>query len=243
MMAASRIYQRIFFGGMMEKAVGPSGHICHVIFDLSEVFIFGLSGFQGAYAQELGIHADTSFELFGGNHLQELLRGNITEEQYILALIEKNAWDRSQVNEIKRLIRENFHHRIPGTLEIATALSKKYRLTLLSDHAKEWAEYIGNVHPFIHQIFSHVYYSFDYGKTKQDPSLFEMVVHDLQAKPEQCIFIDDSARNIAVAYSVGLQVIHFKNNIQLRQELQRRGLSDHPQIIAGREEPQDEQDK
>jgi HAD superfamily hydrolase (TIGR01509 family) len=195
-----------------------------VIFDLSEVIIYGLSGFQGLYAKQLGIRAETSFDMFGGPHLQDLLRGMITEEAYLVALMEKNAWDPAQVSQIKKLIRENFHQYLPGTLEIAAALSNTYELTLLSDHAREWAAYIREVHPFIRQIFSHAYFSCDYGKTKRDASLFEMVLCDLRAEPAECLFIDDSQRNIMVAASVGLDGIRFINAVQLREELFNRGL-------------------
>jgi len=196
----------------------------HVIFDLSEVLIYGLSGFQGALTQKLGIRPETTFEMFGGIHLQELLRGKILEDQYILALIEKNAWDPSDVNEIKKLVRENFHNCVPGTIEIVLELAKRYEMTLLSDHAKEWVEYIDRVHPFIDQVFTHVYFSYRYGKTKREAAFFEIVMQDLHTSPERCLFIDDSIKNIAVATGLGFNVILFKNAVQLRQELVEFGL-------------------
>lgn len=202
----------------------PDMPVRHVIFDLSEVLILGLSGFSGSAARELGIRAEISFEMFGGNHLQELLRGNISEEQYISALIEKNGWAPSRSEDIKQLIRANFHHCIPGGIEIARQLSKKYDLTLLSDHAREWVAYITQIHPFIDQIFTQVYFSYQYGKTKRDPALFEMVLEELRTVPGRCLFIDDSERNISVASSVGLRVIQFKNANQLREDLVHLGL-------------------
>ncbi len=224
MIIASSMIQDIAFGEMPLNADGSTGQVRHIIFDLSEVFIHGLSGFEGPFAQELGIRADTSFDIFGGIALQELLRGNTTEEQYLTALIEKNAWDPAQANEIQQLIRENFHHCIPGTLEIALELSMKYPLVLLSDHAREWAAYILEVHPFIRQIFTRVYFSYQYGKIKRDRELFDVVLHDLTTKPEHCLFIDDSARNIDVALSVGLRAIRFQHANKLREALTDLGL-------------------
>jgi len=198
--------------------------IRHIIFDLSEVIIFGLSGFTGNYSKKLGINSENEYEMFGSNELQELLRGSISEENYLQALIRRNRWDSAELDAIKELIRSNFHKRIPGTLEIAVELSKKYELSLLSDHAKEWVEYINEIHPFISNVFSHVYYSCFYGMTKREVSLFKMVIRDLNTEPGQCLFIDDSERNIQVASMTGLKVIHFKNHLQFREELERRGL-------------------
>lgn len=195
-----------------------------VIFDLSEVIILGLSGFSGELSTNLGIHPKNEFELFGGRELHDLLRGDCTEDSYIAALIQRNGWERVEVGAIRQLIRSNFHKMVPGTLEIVVELSKKHELTLLSDHAKEWVAYIREIHPFIDQVFSHIYFSCFYGMTKRDGAFFERVVHDLNAEPGQCLFIDDSERNIQVAASMGLDTIHFQNPTQLRSALERRGL-------------------
>jgi 2-haloacid dehalogenase len=46
----------------------------------------------------------------------------------------------------------------------------------------------------------------------------------LSAAPSQCLFIDDSARNVEVARSVGIDSIRFLDAEQLRGELVERGI-------------------
>jgi HAD superfamily hydrolase (TIGR01509 family) len=198
-------------------------NVQYIIFDLSEVLIHGLVRFEEGIAREIGVTAQTSAAAFGGPHLRALLEGSISEDRYLAEVIEKNAWAIAP-DRLKTLIRQNFNATLPGTIEIARQLSHSYRLALLSDHAREWASYIIAAHEFLDGLFVRKLFSYEIGSTKREPRTFHILLDVLSAAPGQCLFIDDSARNVEVARSVGIDSIRFLDAEQLRGELLERGM-------------------
>ncbi len=202
--------------------MGANG-IEYVIFDLSEVLIHGLVRFEEGIAREIGVTAQTSSAAFGGPHLRALLEGSIAEDQYLAEVIERNAWTIAP-DRLKTLIRRNFDVTLPETVEIARQLSHLYRLALLSDHAREWASYIIATHEFLDGLFVCKLFSYEIGSTKREPRTFHILLDMLPAAPRQCLFIDDSARNVEVARSVGIDSIRFLDAGRLRDELVEKGI-------------------
>jgi putative hydrolase of the HAD superfamily len=99
----------------------------------------------------------------------------------------------------------------------------KHDLALLSDHAREWIEYIEGVHSFL-GVFKARYYSFEIGTLKRDPASFDYVLGKLGIDAVDCLFIDDNARNIGVANTLGINGILFKNAVQLELALPEHGI-------------------
>ena len=85
-------------------------------------------------------------------------------------------------------------------------------------HAKEWIEYCEKKFDY-HKLFDSVLYSFDASALKNGKVIFELILEKLDAKPEQCIFIDDVQGNLDIAKSLGIDTIIFKNSDQLEKEL------------------------
>jgi len=61
---------------------------------------------------------------------------------------------------------------------------------------------------------------------KPDPQFFSMYLqkNGLNPHSQPIIFIDDNAKNVAAAQTVGIDAILFKNPTQLRNELQKRAV-------------------
>jgi HAD superfamily hydrolase (TIGR01509 family) len=187
------------------------------------VLIHGVVQFEDGIAREIGITAQTSAAAFGGPPLRALLEGSITEDRYLAEVIEKNGWAIAP-DRLKTLIRRNFDVTLPGTVEIARQLSHSYRLALLSDHAREWASHITAAHEFLNSLFVCKLFSYEIGSTKREPRPFHTLLAMLSAAPGECLFIDDSARNVEVARSIGIDSIRFLDTEQLRGELVERGI-------------------
>ena len=71
------------------------------------------------------------------------------------------------------------------------------------------------------------FYSCDLGVAKPDPAYFDTVLDRLDERPDQVLFIDDSATNVAAARGVGLaaeQWVHHDGLDVLRAHLSRHGL-------------------
>ncbi|OPX26385.1 MAG: hypothetical protein B1H05_02385 [Candidatus Cloacimonas sp. 4484_140] len=196
--------------------------ITHIIFDLSEVLIRGLVGIDNEVGKLIGNQSDNLLRKFGGEDLRALCRNEIIEDDYLKKIITKEKWSCSP-DELKRVIRNNFHHIIGEMDELVAELSKKYSLILLSDHAKEWINYIEGYHDFLNH-FSYRKYSFDTGHLKYEIHNFKILLNDLNIPSSSCLFIDDRKENIETAQQCGIKGILFKDQDQLIKELARYGV-------------------
>ena len=188
-----------------------------VIFDLSEVLIYGLVGIDKPLSQELGVPEDRILPCFAGTMRDQLFLGEISEDEYLKDIISNEGWKIS-IEKIKKVIRDNFHHEVWGTLAILTELTSIVDLVLLSDHAREWVCYIKSIHAFLNH-FQHTFFSYDLKSLKKDQQTFTTVLDQVATNPQNCLFIDDNQNNIHIAESVGIAGIRFKNAKQLSREL------------------------
>lgn len=188
-----------------------------IIFDLSEVLIHGLVGIEDIISREQQLPIHTILPSFGGDFLENLCLGNITEDEYLLSIIKEQDWN-FKVSYLKKIIRNNFHNKIDGSEEILMALSKRFRIILLTDHAREWISYIEAIHPFL-QFFEKKYYSFELKSLKTNPETFRTVFKKIPISFEKCLFIDDNIKNITTARSSGIKSILFENHIHLKNML------------------------
>ncbi len=56
---------------------------------------------------------------------------------------------------------------------------------------------------------------------KPDVRIFTLLLDRIDRRPDQCVLIDDSIKNISVANELGFQTIHYLSTEQLRDELHR----------------------
>ena len=62
------------------------------------------------------------------------------------------------------------------------------------------------------------------GVAKPDPAVFELLQQRIGLPLTDCVFVDDSERNVEAAAAAGLDAIRFTPGTDLRLELRRRGL-------------------
>jgi 2-haloacid dehalogenase len=79
--------------------------------------------------------------------------------------------------------------------------------------------------------FESILVSADVGLIKPDPAIFQLLLERIGRTPAECVYIDDSAKNVAAAAALGFDAIAFQSAAQLRDALVRRGL------LAARPEP------
>ncbi|MCE5332335.1 MAG: HAD family phosphatase [Bacteroidales bacterium] len=97
-------------------------------------------------------------------------------------------------------------------LELLLKLRKRYRLLALSNTNPLHIETIAAAEfakagkgKTIHDFFDKCYFSYEMGMTKPDVEIFEALLKDAGVKPEQCLFLDDGAKNIDTASKLGIQ--------------------------------------
>lgn len=64
----------------------------------------------------------------------------------------------------------------------------------------------------LNQWFDQLFNSAQLGVRKPDPQIFIYVTQQLQREPQDCLFIDDSAENVAGAESIGMTGILYQPN-------------------------------
>ena len=194
-----------------------------IIFDLSDVLIPGLTGIEKTLGEVLNVPEDQVLGQFRGLSMLEYLVGNCSEDDYLDGLKKEYSWP-VEIDEIKKLIRLHFKKTIPGMKDVVENLAKKYPLYLLSDHGREWIEFIEGEHTFL-QLFKHRFYSFDLQTRKRDPETYLKVLNEINVSPEVCLFIDDRPMFFQVAQKIGMKVIHFKDSKQLMKDLNNYSIS------------------
>ena len=195
--------------------------IKNIIFDLSEVIISGYHGVEKILEQQYAIpEEEWERQRLSKNELfLNLMRGNLSEEEYLEELLKGTNWNIS-VEQLKTAIRQNLNQPVPGTMEIVKQLKAKgkYQLILLSDHAREWMEYIEENNKDL-EIFDKKIFSYDIGAVKSDEQTFKIVLEKAAIVADETLFIDDYEKNIENAEAVGIHGIVFENAEQLRKTL------------------------
>jgi 2-haloacid dehalogenase len=113
---------------------------------------------------------------------------------------------------------------IPGTVAVLTRLAEAgvplYAITNFSSEKfveakKRW--------PFF-SLFRDIVVSGDERLLKPEAAIFHLCLQRNGLKAEDCVFVDDVARNIDGARAVGIDAILFENAGQLERDLQARGI-------------------
>jgi HAD superfamily hydrolase (TIGR01509 family) len=193
--------------------------ITTIIFDLSEVLIAGLIGIEEELAPLVNLSEEDFLEKLWTKSFRDLMKGKISEDDYLSDIFAKNNW-KVDKNIFKKVIRKNFHNEVEGMIKLIENLSKNYRLILLSDHAREWIEYIDKIYSFL-DLFNKKYFSFQSGEIKREKRVFELLLKENNLLSSECLFIDDSKTNIMAAKEVGMNVIRFENMIKLKESIGR----------------------
>ncbi len=202
--------------------------IKNIIFDLSEVIISGYRGIEevvlesqyGTFGNQKLLENETDLDSMRENEtFLNLLRGKLTEEEYLNHVLKNRNWNVS-VEQLKTVIRSNLNQPIPGTMEIVKQLKAegKYQLILLSDHAREWMEYIEEKNKDL-KMFDKKIFSYDIGAVKSDKQTFKTVLEQTGIVADETLFIDDYEKNVKNAEAVGIHGIVFENADQLRKTL------------------------
>ena len=113
---------------------------------------------------------------------------------------------------------------IQPTIRILAALKQAGRaLYGLSNWSAETFRRIRPRYGFF-DWFEAIVISGEVGLVKPDPRIFQTFLTRVGRAPGECLFIDDGERNVAVARSLGFDVIRFASPEQLERELIRRAL-------------------
>ncbi len=103
-------------------------------------------------------------------------------------------------------------------LEKITQYKAKYKTALLTNEIKDWLEESISKNE-LHDYFDTIVTSYETGFAKPDPRIFLLTLNRLGVKAEECVFIDDQAKNTTAAADLGFKVIQFISVEQMEEEM------------------------
>lgn len=112
---------------------------------------------------------------------------------------------------------------VPGVLEIARSLSRKYLMATINNESRELNQY--RIQNFgLTECFDVFVSSCFVGMRKPEERIFRLALDLTQQDPAECCFIDDRPVNIEGAAKAGMRTVLMRDPIQLRKDLQNLGV-------------------
>ena len=199
--------------------------IRHIVFDMGQVLV---QFSAGLFSERLRLSAEDA----------ELIR------REVLTTVEWVRMDRGTISDDDALARmcarlpQRLHDTaaylvrrwndpivpVPGMADVARDLKAAgYNLYLLSNAATRqhtyWHDIPGS------EYFSGTFISADHHLLKPEDAIYQAFFQKFGLKPEECLFIDDSAPNIEASENAGMAGIVFHGDAaRLRRQLAERGI-------------------
>lgn len=197
-----------------------------IVFDLFGVLI---SFDDDLVVARLARHCVDPTDAFARLHKLTARHDIITGETALPQVHRELADDRGlalSYSEFEAAWLEPYHQPIPGMAELVEALSRHYRLVLLSNVDRDYWQVVRGMHPELER-FEALLVSADLGRAKPDPEVFRHVCTLTGTDPSQCFFVDDTALNVDAARALGFRGHVFRSVSGLRSALEQanaRGL-------------------
>lgn len=141
------------------------------------------------------------------------------EEDYICGSDPQEFWGNIQkvfsLSDKELLEVENYILEITPSVSLwekLPALHSSYITAILSDSPLDKA---GEIRKFNLKDFDHVYLSAEKGLSKSDNAFFLNLIADMNVRPDECLYIDDSQKNIEIAGKLGLKTCLFNSTEDL----------------------------
>ncbi|MEM7575284.1 MAG: HAD-IA family hydrolase [Bacteroidota bacterium] len=121
---------------------------------------------------------------------------------------------------------EAFPGAIGGSVDILKNLHSKgqHRLLALTNWSAELFPWARAQYDFL-QLFEDIMVSGEVGLKKPNPAIYQLLSQRYELGDfAGCLFIDDSQRNVDAAQDLGLESVRFQDPVQLKLDLEQRGV-------------------
>ncbi|MDB6180087.1 HAD family hydrolase [Paracoccus fistulariae] len=198
----------------------------HIIFDLGQVLInwFPEAAFQQHFDDEAAMKA--WFEKIDFNGWNRKQDGGRSFAEGLAAAHAAHGDLAAPLDDYLDRFGLTITQSNAGTWEIAENLKANgHDLYAITNWAAEtWPE-ARRRYPRLDDLFEDILVSGIEGMLKPDPGIYLTLCQRNGLRPQDCLFIDDSAANVQGAIDVGMDAIHFTSAGDLRNELTVRGIA------------------
>lgn len=131
--------------------------------------------------------------------------GEITSDEFLSLL----GFENTQYH-LKDYI-ENHLTLDAGFIPFADRFVGEYEFVLLSNDVSEWSKYITEFHG-LDKYFTHKIVSGDVKCRKPERKIYEIALERTGKRPEECLFIDNTVKNLLVAQELGIEPVLFNRD-------------------------------
>ncbi|MCZ8260467.1 MAG: HAD family phosphatase [Beijerinckiaceae bacterium] len=130
--------------------------------------------------------------------------------------------------ELIRAFRRHWHEMVPGPIEanvavLEAALARGIPCYAITNFAADTFAEARARFPFLAR-FAGTIVSAELGLLKPDPAIYRAFLGANGLEAQACLFMDDSAKNVAGAAALGFATIHVTEGVDLAGEIRRFGL-------------------
>ncbi len=207
--------------------------IKNIVFDMGNV----LTGYS--MAEYICRHTDTEEErkiikneVCGSAEWMQMDRGILTDEEGIASICKRvpkeyHSLVERFINEFRMEPEPN-----PSMEAMVQRLSNAgYDLYLLSNVAKRFYWFSKNIESI--SYMKGIWISCEYGYLKPEKDAYLSFFEKFDLKPEECLFIDDSAANIEAAMRCGMQGIVYHGDVEELEKQIRTMVREEKELTRG----------
>lgn len=216
--------------------------IKHFMFDFGGVMVeksFAFKNFLEIIQHDLCIRSDFQKDPKFKKYRRKLSSGILNAREFLQFIFDEYYYPNQEENgvlpkkkvnieyylELWFQLYSRFVHLSSEMEEIVTRLHRAgYTVSLISNtfdiHAK------CNELKGFYCLFDHVFLSNEIGYIKPDKKKYLHVLEKLDAKPKNCVFIDDKLRNLVTARELGIIVIRFETIHEFKKQLSDLGIEE-----------------
>lgn len=198
--------------------------ITTIIFDIGNV----LADFVWeTYYQSLGYEEEMFHRVAKATVLNPLWneydRGVMSNEEILQGFIDSDPEIREEIRKAVRyigpMVTRN-DYAIPWIQELR---GKGYRCLYLSNFSERGHRECAVALDFIPYMDGGIL-SYQERLIKPMPEIYQLLIDRYGLVPKECVFMDDTLRNLEAAEKFGIHTIHFQNKAQAVEELQKLGV-------------------
>ena len=198
--------------------------IRNLIFDVGGVLIDYL---PEKYLKSFGWDEETNRRVAAATYLspvwQDRDAGLAPEDELVKRMVERDPDMESQIRQFMAHSEETCHERAGSEAWVKGLKDHGYRLYILSNYSEYMWELQEPTYRFF-PYFNGAIISYRYQTRKPFPDIYERLLSTYRLKPEECIFLDDTAENLRAAEAFGIRTVQVTTQEQAKEDLKKLGV-------------------
>lgn len=197
--------------------------IKHIIFDLGNVIVtVHPERAMESFAKQSRISQSKIRHFYLSDLHLDFMRGRYSPDEFYQKMSAQYEF-RLSMDDFFSIWNQVIGEPKEGIVQIIDQLASGFILSICSNtDASHW-NYCQRRYSFL-QRFQNYFLSFEMKVYKPNLEIFEMLLSELKAAGEECVFIDDTLANIEAARLFSIRGIHAEEPAKILEELQRLEL-------------------